>query len=550
MSKWQVLILVSAFALVAGSISCGGQSGSTTSFQPSSEPTVVSIVSGEVMVMKAGTNTWSEVSPGTALRPGDRIKTGPGSNAVITFFEGSTIELAADTEVDVAELGIAEMTGSTAIKLRQQIGKTTSRVKKLVDPASHYEIETPDGAAVVRGSVGDVLVTEGNSTTIINRQGQWSAIFDGREISIPQGYQITFVHGQLTTPVPVPVPPPPILPPPATPSSPQSSRSPLPLPISSSVPPSPQWQTWTQTTVNDFNAGARDNVTVIDVGFGDGTLILSTDTSIEVLDQVNRNYSANNFHTIYGSNYRAQTFRAGVTGNISKVALYLQKISGRTCGSHPLFVELRNCVDVAGDIQPGDIVYTSGMVINVNMPAEYQIAFVKPYTVFAGRDYAIVLYQQVSSGGDKCCHRWYEDPAGSYSNGMMWQSSDGGASWTKVAGGTPDFYFATYVNGHRLSGTLESVSYDCDIGVEFGTISWDSQTPGVTDLRFQIATNNDGLTWSFVGPDGTSTTYYETSGAGIWSGHDGRRYIRYKAYLRTTDSSQTPEFEEIRITYR
>jgi len=59
-------------------------------------------------------------------------------------------------------------------------------------------------------------VTEGNSTTIINRQGQWSAIFGGKEISIPQGYQLTFVHGQVQG-VPVPIPSPPVLPPPPVP---------------------------------------------------------------------------------------------------------------------------------------------------------------------------------------------------------------------------------------------------------------------------------------------------------------------------------------------
>jgi hypothetical protein len=231
-SKWSLLILVLLFVLVAGSISCGGQPVPATSLQSPSESTMVSTVSGEVMVMKVGTNTWSQVSPGTALCPGDRIKTGPSSNAVITFFEGSTIELAADTEVGVAELGVAEGTGSTAIKLRQQIGKTTSRVKKLVDPASSYEIETPDGAAVVRGSLGDVIVTEGNSTTIINRQGQWSAIVDGVEIPIPQGYQLTFVHGQLPGAL-VPIPPPPVLPSPPVPPEatyPSRHRSP-PAPV-------------------------------------------------------------------------------------------------------------------------------------------------------------------------------------------------------------------------------------------------------------------------------------------------------------------------------
>jgi hypothetical protein len=237
-SKWSMLILVLLFALVTGSISCGGQQVPAASLQSPSEPTVVSTVSGEVMVMKAGAGTWSQVSPGMVLEIGDRIKTGSASNAVITFFEGTTIELAADTEVAVAELGIAEGTGSTAIKLQQQIGKTTSRVQKLVDPASRYEIETPDGAAVARGSVGDVIVTEGNSTTIVNRQGQWFAVFNGTWIPIPQGYQITFVRGQLVIPVPVPVPLPTIVPSPSVPpelTSPGRNRS-LPDQIPGQIP--------------------------------------------------------------------------------------------------------------------------------------------------------------------------------------------------------------------------------------------------------------------------------------------------------------------------
>jgi hypothetical protein len=382
-SRWSTLILVLLFALVAGSISCGGQSAPAASLQSPSEPTVVSVVSGEVMVMKAGADTWIEVSPGMTLGVGDRLKTGPGSKAVITFFEGTTIELAEDTEVGVAELGVAGETGSTAIKLQQQIGKTTSRVQKLVDPASRYEIETPDGAAVVRGSVGDVIVTEGNSTTIINRQGQWSAIFNGVEIPIPQGYQITFVRGQLTIPVPVPVPLPAILPPPSPPSSPAQSIPPW----RSSQPPSTPaaWQAWTQTTANDFNAGTCDNVTVVTLVGGDGTVIL-------IIDQ-----------------------RKG---------------------------------------------------------------------------------------------------------------------------------------GYVPSGTLESSSYDCGSIAEFGTISWDAAIPGGTVLKFQVATNNDNSTWNFVGPDGTTSTYYMTSNAVIWSGHDGGRFIRYKAYLEATISNVTPELMEVRVIYR
>jgi len=147
--------------------------------------------------MKAGTDTWSKASADMTLETGDRIKTGAFSKAVITFFEGSTIELKADTEVGVTDLSISEDTGSTVIRLWQQIGKTRSRVEKLVDPASRYEIETPAGAAVVRGSIGDVIVAKDGRTTVINIEGQWSAVGQGREVPIPEGKQSTIVPGNV-----------------------------------------------------------------------------------------------------------------------------------------------------------------------------------------------------------------------------------------------------------------------------------------------------------------------------------------------------------------
>lgn len=378
-SKSLVLIVFFVITLVFGSIRC------SPSYQAPSEPTTISALTGEVFVLKAGSTTWTKASAGISLEAGDRIMTRAGSNAVVTFFEGSTIELASDTEISVSELGIAKHADSTIIKLWQQIGNTRSRVEKLVDPASRYEIETPAGAAVVRGSIGDVEVDKDGTTRITNIEGRWYGIGQEKEVFIPQGYYIIIKPKQVPS-IPAPIPPPPILPPPQSTyrSLPSSGRSALPQSVHFS-----ELQTWTQTTVGDFNGGISERVTVIDVGGGDGTVVLAA--------------------------------------------------------------------------QPG-------------------------------RDTNF------------------------------------------------DEYFE--------SGTLESSSHDCGHPADFGTISWDSQTPDSTELKFQIATNNDYSTWNFAGPDANPASYYETSGTDIWSGNDGNRYIRYKAYLRTPDPYQTPALEEVRITFR
>jgi hypothetical protein len=383
---------------VFGLIGCGEQPGhgAATSFKSPGTPTTISSVTGEVSVLKAGTSTWTAAAPGMSLEENDHIRTGPGSNAIITFFEGSTIELAANTEIGVSELGIAEAGNSTLIKLQQEIGTTRSRVEKLVDPASNYEIETPAGAAVVRGSVGDVEVDNDGTTKITNIEGRWCGIGQGKEVCIPTGYYIIIVPSHVpSTPKPVPLPP--ILPPHEVINQPSSSassaRSAAPPviiqvspPLPTSVPQLPL-QTWTQTTVEDFDGGTTENVTVVDVGGGNGTVMLLISKGVE----------------------------------------------------------------------------------------------------------STICYP---------------------------------------------------------TGTLESSSHDCGHAAVFGTISWDGDTPGLTELKFQIATNSDNSTWNFVGPDGSPTTYYETSGTNIWPGHNGNRYIKYKAFLSTVILCETPELEEVRITFR
>lgn len=78
-----------------------------------------------------------------------------------------------------------------------------------------------------------------------------------------------------------------------------------------------------------------------------------------------------------------------------------------------------------------------------------------------------------------------------------------------------------------------------------------SQPPstGSDSLRIQIASNNDNTTWNFSGPDGAGSTYYTVSGGSIWSGHDGKRYVRYRVYLSTQDENQTPELSSININF-
>lgn len=101
-----------------------------------------------------------------------------------------------------------------------------------------------------------------------------------------------------------------------------------------------------------------------------------------------------------------------------------------------------------------------------------------------------------------------------------------------------------------LSGNYESVVRDNLVSQNYGKLTWLGTTPtaaGNDSLKFQVASNNDNATWNYTGLDGTSATYYTTSGTQIHSSHNGKRYIRYKAYLKTDNVGTSPTLSEVSI---
>ncbi|MDP3723212.1 MAG: LamG-like jellyroll fold domain-containing protein [Candidatus Omnitrophota bacterium] len=88
----------------------------------------------------------------------------------------------------------------------------------------------------------------------------------------------------------------------------------------------------------------------------------------------------------------------------------------------------------------------------------------------------------------------------------------------------------SHATAYVSSGTLESSTKEVKAD-SFGTLSWTASAPAGTGVKFQLATNNDNLTWSYKGPDGTANSYYTTPGAPIHAGHNGQKFVRYKAFL-------------------
>jgi hypothetical protein len=148
-------------------------------------------VSGAVEILPANGDTWRLASVGERVEAGDRIRTGALSTARLVFFEGSTTDLMASTEVAVTQVSARPEGSDKIIALHQWLGQTYSRVEQLSDRASRFEIETPTAVAGVRGTEFAIVV-EGDGTTSV-------AVIEGLVEVTAQDKTVTVLAGEKTT---------------------------------------------------------------------------------------------------------------------------------------------------------------------------------------------------------------------------------------------------------------------------------------------------------------------------------------------------------------
>ena len=180
---------------------------SSVSLSPASTLTshcTLSTLTGAVQLQTPGSSTWEEAENGMTLAAGSRVRTAPDSQALLTFFNGTTVKLESGTNLVVEQVERGGENQPTVIVLRQWLGKTWSRVTKLTDPGSHYEIQTPSASALVRGTLFSTEVDETGATTVQTIEGLVGVNAQGEEVYLSAGRQTTVSPGAPPSePVPV-----------------------------------------------------------------------------------------------------------------------------------------------------------------------------------------------------------------------------------------------------------------------------------------------------------------------------------------------------------
>ena len=146
-----------------------------------------------------------------------------------------------------------------------------------------------------------------------------------------------------------------------------------------------------------------------------------------------------------------------------------------------------------------------------------------------------------------------------------------GWAWNDVAGwisfncsntttcGTSDYKVKTSWAAASLSGNLSSSIFDTGVasGTAINTVMWQGSKPSGTNVKFQVASDSTSTpaSWNYFGPDGSNTTYYTPTDAGIpvqinLAHHNNKRYFRYKVFLES-NAAQTlsPRVDDVIINY-
>jgi hypothetical protein len=296
------------------------------------------------------------------------------------------------------------------------------------------------------------------------------------------------------------------------------------------------------TNQSDFQPGVPSNLD-LSISPGDAKLaILPTSTEAQTslaffIDPVN------------ATSWQAQTFRPTTTGILSQVDFQAALLGSGTPGS--IVVEIRDTI--SGAPGPNVLATATTGTISSTGNAFYTVTFTNPTGVIAGTNYTIVL--KAGSGGP--FRAVSSSSAASYANGAWFATSNSGANWSAGlinSGGTifaADLAFRAFVGNYSPDGYLISSPKDANqpdgSTAGWGTLSWSASTPAGTSVKFQAAASNSpGAGFNFVGPGGTAATFFTSSGASL-AQFNGFRYLKYKAYLSTTNTSVTPVLNDVTI---
>lgn len=300
---------------------------------------------------------------------------------------------------------------------------------------------------------------------------------------------------------------------------------------------------FTDNTQTAFQRGAPANC---DLVASPGSVVLAKPDDT---DAQNSSVTTNGF-AFTNTSWAGQTFTPTVTGQLLRVDVEL--FCSGCSGTNPnITLSIRATTGTPALPTGSDLATATLPGFNDGGAGGLKtFTFASPITLTAGTRYAFIFRATATRTGTYAYTCSCSPDSNPYTSGQRVSSATSGSTWTAdTNAGGRDLSFVTYINLGYTNGTFVSSLKDANPAANrtahWTTLSFTSTEPAGTDVKFQVgASNSSAGPFNYVGPDGTASTFFTTSGADL-SQFDGLRYLRYKAFLSTTDGSVTPSLSSV-----
>jgi hypothetical protein len=127
----------------------------------------ISLVEGQVSILKTGASDWVAARPNMPLAAGDQMYSRDESFAEVIYSNGAILRLAEKTKITIVAAS------DKSAKVRSGVGEVWVNMRKLVtSTGKEFELSTPTATAAIRGTVFHTATHADSSTDVSVYEGK------------------------------------------------------------------------------------------------------------------------------------------------------------------------------------------------------------------------------------------------------------------------------------------------------------------------------------------------------------------------------------------
>jgi hypothetical protein len=130
----------------------------------------LSVLAGPVQRVPSASGQPEPAQDGMDLAVGDRVLTGPGATALVTFLDGSTLTIQPESDVELRRAAFDEQRSDIGVQIN--LGTVWARVVRLLDPGSSFSLESNSASASVHDGLPGAQVAPDGSYVCWTRAGE------------------------------------------------------------------------------------------------------------------------------------------------------------------------------------------------------------------------------------------------------------------------------------------------------------------------------------------------------------------------------------------